>query len=30
MSEKIWSDDAWNDYIYWQLQDLYCKLLGTL
>lgn len=21
MSEKIWSDDAWEDYLYWQLQD---------
>lgn len=21
MSEKIWSDDAWNDYLYWQKQD---------
>lgn len=21
MSEKIWSDDAWNDYLYWQSQD---------
>ena len=21
MSEKIWSDDAWNDYLYWQIQD---------
>ncbi len=21
MSEKIWSDDAWNDYLYWQTQD---------
>ena len=21
MSEKIWSDEAWDDYIYWQLQD---------
>ena len=21
MSEKIWSDDAWKDYIYWQTQD---------
>ena len=21
MSEKIWSDDAWNDYMYWQTQD---------
>ncbi len=21
MSEKIWSDEAWNDYLYWQLQD---------
>ena len=21
MSEKIWSDDAWNDYLYWQQQD---------
>ena len=19
--EKIWSDDAWDDYLYWQLQD---------
>lgn len=18
---KIWSDDAWNDYLYWQTQD---------
>lgn len=21
MSEKIWSDDAWEDYLYWQPQD---------
>ena len=21
MSEKIWSDDAWKDYLYWQRQD---------
>ena len=21
MSEKIWSDDAWEDYLYWQMQD---------
>lgn len=21
MSEKIWSDDAWRDYLYWQMQD---------
>ena len=21
MSEKIWSDDAWDDYLYWQIQD---------
>ncbi len=21
MSEIIWSDDAWNDYLYWQKQD---------
>ena len=21
MREKIWSDDAWNDYLYWQSQD---------
>ena len=21
MTEKIWSDDAWNDYLYWQNQD---------
>jgi toxin YoeB len=21
ISEKIWSDDAWNDYPYWQSQD---------
>ncbi|MCF0238522.1 MAG: Txe/YoeB family addiction module toxin [Sphaerochaetaceae bacterium] len=21
MSDKIWSDDAWNDYLYWQSQD---------
>lgn len=21
MSEKIWSDDAWDDYLYWQTQD---------
>ncbi len=19
--EKIWSDDAWNEYLYWQTQD---------
>ena len=19
--EKIWSDDAWDDYLYWQSQD---------
>ena len=22
MSEKIWSDDAWEDYLYWQIQDI--------
>ena len=21
MNEKIWSDDAWADYLYWQTQD---------
>lgn len=21
MSEKVWSDDAWEDYLYWQAQD---------
>lgn len=21
MTEKIWSDDAWEDYLYWQTQD---------
>ena len=21
MSEKIWSDDTWADYLYWQSQD---------
>ena len=21
MSEKIWSDDAWEDYLYWQSQN---------
>ena len=21
MIEKIWSDDAWEDYLYWQAQD---------
>ena len=21
MSEKICSDEAWEDYLYWQLQD---------
>ena len=21
MSEKIWSDDAWDVYLYWQTQD---------
>lgn len=21
MSEKIWSDDAWEDYLYWQTRD---------
>ena len=21
MCEKIWSDDAWDDYLYWQTQD---------
>ena len=21
MGEKIWSDDAWADYLYWQAQD---------
>ncbi len=21
MTEKIWSDNAWNDYLYWQMQD---------
>ena len=19
--KKIWSDDAWDDYLYWQMQD---------
>lgn len=27
MSEKIWSDDAWEDYLYWQTQDK--KLLSV-
>ena len=21
MSEKVWSDEAWDDYLYWQTQD---------
>ena len=21
MSEKVWSDEAWDDYLYWQNQD---------
>lgn len=21
MSKKIWSDEAWDDYLYWQSQD---------
>lgn len=21
MSEKIWSDEAWDDYLYWQQKD---------
>ena len=21
MIEKIWSDEAWEDYLYWQIQD---------
>ena len=21
MSEKIWADEAWDDYLYWQTQD---------
>lgn len=21
MAEKIWSDQAWDDYLYWQLND---------
>ena len=21
MTEKIWSDEAWEDYLYWQTQD---------
>ena len=21
MSEKVWSDEAWEDYLYWQTQD---------
>ncbi len=21
MREKIWSEDAWKDYLYWQTQD---------
>ena len=21
MSEKIWADEAWEDYLYWQTQD---------
>ena len=19
--EKVWADEAWNDYLYWQTQD---------
>lgn len=28
MSEKIWSDDAWTDYLYWQTQD--CKTIKRI
>ncbi|MDD2356077.1 MAG: Txe/YoeB family addiction module toxin [Lachnospiraceae bacterium] len=21
MGDKVWSDDAWKDYLYWQAQD---------
>ena len=21
MSEKTWSDDAWEEYLFWQMQD---------
>ena len=21
MSEKVWSEEAWNDYLFWQTQD---------
>ena len=21
MSEKVWSDEAWDDYLYWQTED---------
>ena len=28
MSDKIWSDDAWNDYLYWQ--TLYKKTLKRI
>ena len=29
MSEKIWPDDAWNDYLYWQTQDKKTLKLDT-
>ena len=26
--DKLWSDDAWNDYLYWQIQDRDRHLFG--
>lgn len=26
--DKLWSDDAWNDYLYWQIQDKDRHLFG--
>ena len=29
MSEKIWSDDAWDDYLYWKTQDMDLVPIGV-
>ena len=26
--DKLWSDDAWDDYLYWQIQDRKTLLQG--
>ena len=25
--KKIWSDEAWDDYVYWQNQDNHCQAI---